>query len=644
MRLPTIVSVFALLTATCSSTPPVIPTKNLEHPSDMTFVCVQEVQDSNRTMVLSGQPMDACHTRGAPDSTVTLSGQRNLGTFAFVANPGRNEIAVADMDRGRLLDLTPAAPGYGMLPAGGTPEAIASTQDGCWVATANRTSCDFTLIDTARLLGPTFSTSAAVAMPATEQGDASRRIAVKTASGRVLYAATGEIAFLPPQSLANPNLCQADATPRAVVTFPGCDMVALLDFSFATQSATIASAYYVRPDLPGGFLAAGGEPVCPSDCEPSAADIGAGLDAGNDTADGGTGALPGVDGGAPAPGTSWHLQPLALVPDGTRVYVGSLQDTAITSLDIDAAGLGNPARFSLAENPIGVSRLRLAIDPYSTVVRADGTVVKGQFLETRGRFLYAVTRDDSIRVVDIGQTAPVECDANILPTSDAQKTQGCIPVGSAPRRPLAQGPGIRIPTFSNPDNPPALPRDIAFADLQPISTDANYQSLSGQFGFVVATSGQVYVLNLAPNGEDGTGIAPDKTLTMPVTATHSFRDVRDVGKWARTPLALSIAPQRQVVISNQAFPTTATYSALDGPLIRSFSQTTETRRCGWTTPIPTQSSRDPGPSSGKALCQRRHAPAVSCNNPRRPIRRPRSGSCPTQVPISAPAAPSRVMS
>jgi len=591
MRSLSTVSALSLLLAACSSPPAVIPTKNLEHPSDMTFVCIQEIQVTDSTGAtttqLSGQSMDACHMRNTPDPTVILSGMRNLGTFAFIVNPGSNEVAVADMDVARLLDLTPASPGYGMLPVGGDPEAIASTQDGCWVATANRTTCDFSLIDPAQLLAPTFSGSS-LAVPSTQIPDAVRRIAVQTGGSqtgglhRPLYASIGEIAFLPSSSA--PHSCGEDAAakPKAVVTFPGCDMVALVEFSLAdaTPTATIFSAFYVRPQ---GIVAAGDDPVCPVDCQPSAA---VAVDSGTETIDGG-----GIDGGAGGglgvsaetggQGTPSYLQPLALVPDGTRVYVASLLDTAITSLDISAAGLENPARINLSEDPIGVNRLRLGIDPYRKAPATDGTAgfVPSPFLENRGRFLYAITRDDSIRVVEIAappgvnQATPVECDANIIITdpSVADPAAGCFPVGTGPRRPLAQGPGIRIPTFLNPDSPPPLPRDISFAELQPIATDANYQSLSGQFGFVVASNGQVYVLNLAPNGEDKSYIAPSDSEYVPATATHSFRDVRDVGKYARTPLALSIAPQRLVLVSDQSFPTTATFSALEGPIIKSFS-------------------------------------------------------------------------
>jgi hypothetical protein len=568
MRRLCIMIVVPLLATTCSSSPTVIPTKNLERPVDMTFLCLGLVtRPSDGTTVLSGQPMEVCHARSMPDPAVTSSdGQRILGTFAFLANSSRGEIAVADMDKSRLLDLATASPGYGMLPVGGSPEALATSQDGCWIATANRTSCDFSLIDPSRLLASTFSTDLSQAIPATDGGDVARRVVVRAGSGKALHTTVGEIAFLPPSS--SESVCKRGSTPRAVATFPGCDMVALLDFSFENSVATIASAYYVRPDLPGGFADAGTEPVCPTDCtaypseavEPSDETVD-----GGSSFDGGQGGA-GLDGGSGGSKVAFHLSPLALRPEGTRVYVGSLRDTAVTSLDITSSGLANPIRLDLAEEPIGVSRIRLSVDPFllTPVENVDQTTggVRGRFLGTRGEFLYAFTRDDSIRVVDIGGTLPVECDVNILASADHQ-AQACFPVGTTPRRALAKGPGIRIPTFTNPDSPPPLPRDLAFADLQQVDGNTNYHALSGQFGFLLASNGQVYVLNLDPKGVDG--------VTSEATATHSVRESRDVGEASRTAIAVSIAPQRAVVFTDQAFATTVNYSALEGPLIQSFS-------------------------------------------------------------------------
>lgn len=594
MRRLSIAALLAFLVANCSSTPAVIPTKNLQDPIDMTFVCLDMVPSPlDGSPVLSGELMKNCHPRDAADPPVTLGSSRSLGTFGFVANSSLSELAVADMDRGLMVDLSPEAAGYGMLPVGGNPEALAASQDGCWVVTANKTSCDFTLVDPARLLAGTFSTASVPAPPATGSGDVSRRLVIQTGSGRALHASTGEIAFLPSLTPSPPPpalpVCQANAVPRprVVATFPTCDMVALLDFSFEDGTATIVSSYYIRPDLPGGFQAAGTEPVCPSDCSAGTADDGGvasdGADAGVDG---------GADGASDAQPTALYLQPLVLRPDGTRVYVGSLLDTAVTSLDISDAGLANPSRLELAENPVGVTRLRLGVDPYApqSVVRPDGTAVtvQGQFLNNRGKFLYAFTLDDSVRVVEVEDgAAPQECDVNInlsLGLGPGQRAaQPCFPVGTPNRRPLAQGPGIRIPTFSNPNSPPPVPRDLAFADLEPIATDANIHSLSGQFGFLLGSNGLVYAINLAPNDEDDQNpINPSPTfqtlacqlgITCPpqITATNSFRATRTVDYNIETPIAISIAPQRSVVLTDQAFATTASFSALDGPRIESFS-------------------------------------------------------------------------
>jgi hypothetical protein len=555
----TLVIVCAAYAVACSATPTVIPTKNMDRPTDMAFVCLAMVDGA-----LSGQPMSQCHVRNQADPQTTSNGERTLGTFAFIPNATRGELAVADMDHSRLLDLAPAAPGYGMLPVGGDPECVAASYDGCWVATANRTTCDFTLVDPSRLLAHAFTQASGHVAPATGEGGAAYRVPVYTSSGRRISTATGEIAFLP--SASAQRTCQVGVAPKAVATFPGCDMVALLDFTFdptgtTATGASIASAYYVRPDLPGGYQDAGGDPMCPTDCTTlDSSDAGseaAGVDAGTASDGGET-----IDAGSAAGGGAGRLQPLALVPDGSRVYVGSLRDAAVFALDITPAGLGNPTRLDLVENPVGTSRLRLSVDPYLT---SAGALTQGQFLPDHasskdGRFLYAFAADDSVRVVDITNPVPVECDVNLVPNAYTRGLR-CVPVGSplAPRRALAKGPGLRVPTFSNPDSPPPLPRDLAFADLQPTATDGNAHSLSGKFGFLLASNGQVYVVNLAPNGEDNT------------TPTHSFREVRDIGKFARTALAVSIAPQRSPVVSDQAFATTASFGPQEGPLIKAFS-------------------------------------------------------------------------
>jgi hypothetical protein len=64
---------------------------------------------------------------------------------------------------------------------------------------------------------------------------------------------------------------------------------------------------------------------------------------------------------------------------------------------------------------------------------------------------------------------------------------------------------------------------------------------------------------------------PAGASCLPAVATNSFRETRDVGQCARTALAMSITPQRQVIQTDQAFPTTATFSGDSGPVIKGFS-------------------------------------------------------------------------
>lgn len=538
----------------CSSTPAVIPTKNMDRPSDMTFVCLGLAPDDSSK--LTGHPMTDCHVRGEADQDrpAWVNGRRALGTFAFIPNATRGELAVADMDTGRLLDLAPASSGYSLLPIGGDPESVTATQDGCWVATANRTTCDFTLIDPARvvLLAETFDRNAV--SPVTGMGDSARSITtIETGTTHTkLHTTTGEIAFLPTES--SESTCDK-RLPTAIATFPGCDMVAVLDLSFEASTATIRSAYYVRS---GKLEDAGNEPLCPVDCAISGSQEGSdgGLSANAQGADGGVSDGGGtIDPGASGNPGQLRLQALAVEPGGARVHVAGLHDTAITSFDITAGRLGNPSRFELSPwradqslgEPAGVTRLRLGIDPYATSTLADGSVVQGRFLDDNYKFLYAIANDDSIRVVEVTDSVPVECDVNVLPTPETIGRR-CVPVGTARRRALALGPGLTVPTFTYPDQPKPMPKDIAFGNLIATDSDTNYNALSGEFGFLLGSNGQVYAID---------------------TSTHAFREARDVGKAQSTDLLLSIAPQRSVVVSDQAFASTPSFGVQSGPMIKS---------------------------------------------------------------------------
>src|SRR3954471_17046890 len=264
----------------CGKDPTVVPVRNLERPADMGFVCMRLATTAEGPR-LTGRPMVDCHPHldakispQPPTEAVDFSQPRVMGTFGLVTNTARGELGVVDMDLGRLVDMDRSQPGFNMLPVGAFPEVMSASQDGCIVATANRGSCDLAVIDPQRLLSQTFAGQPA----STGAGPMTTRVVPTTPSGRKLQVAPHEIAFLPQpvaslsqfapatQQLPPESLCQSGgaydrASPgtrapwRAVVTFPSCDLVAVLEL----PSGTIVSSVYVRPTR---VRAAGGGRRC----------------------------------------------------------------------------------------------------------------------------------------------------------------------------------------------------------------------------------------------------------------------------------------------------------------------------------------------------------------------------------------------
>jgi len=493
----------------------------------MAFVCMGRFDGGDApdpvTAGLSGRPMAACHPRGSED----LAAADMRRTFAFVTNTARGELAVVDMDRSRLLDMEPSAPGFNFIPVGVLPESIAASNDGCRLVTANRGSCDLSLVDPALAVGPDIVAEDPPGTSARPTGTVRQTVMPSGRSGP-LRAAPHEIVFLPQETaeLTEANhLCSADgafdpAAPasrvpwRAIVTFPSCDLVAIVEL----PSGRITSSAYVRPE---GIVLAGDDPVCPADCGPGAnpAPTPPPVDASapDDAAGSDGGAAAGDAGGDVSPPLAHPLRvgPLALVPDGSRVYVGAANAPFLTALDVSDGALAAPpggGRIDLAEEPGGITRVRLSVDPYA------GSDGRGRFLGGRGEFLYAIARDGSIRVIDVGRRVTGdfrerECDTVVDPLALGNRSPfaGCFAVDDPEkpvRRPLARGPGIRLPT--------SLPIDVAFASVAlPDMTAMTETSIVGAYGFVVGANGRTYLVNIDP-------VIADGATTLPLT--HTFRD------------------------------------------------------------------------------------------------------------------------
>lgn len=570
----------------CGKDPTVVPVRNLERPSDMAFVCMREVVTGGRT-VLSAEPMAECQPHLADNDFdgrlefLDPAKPRKTGTFGLVTNSSRGELAVVDMDYSRLVDLDTNHPGYNLLPLGTFPEVIAASQDGCMVVTANRGSCDLTMVDPQRLLRPVLGAQ----FVSTEEGPLSWRIAPTTGMGNKLQAAPQEIAFLPQKVTLStgapgqtdkpkanvaaplidpPHMCKASDVARAVVTFPSCDLVAVVEL----PSGKIVSSMYVRPE---GLVDAGTEPVCPADCRagevpPAAFDAAPPVDAADDAS---AGAIPpAADGGAPVaqPRGPFRIGALAIRPEGNRLYVGGASAEFITAIDLVDGALKAPAsggRIPLHEGPGGVRRLRLTLDPFTMEGTRVGRYVGNDFK----KYLYAFARDNSVRIVNVGvedKGVPREheCDVNIDPrpgitVPECPELRDDPSMPRAPRRAFAQGPGLRIPNLVNPDQPSPVPQDIAFGQLPGSGWNA------GGYGYLLASDGETYVVNIESR-------LPDSPVV--ITPDNAFRDDNQAPLGDNDGVRVSVLPSRAFNLTSVPLPIRVPLGAFQGARIEGIAR------------------------------------------------------------------------
>ncbi|HEY2902200.1 MAG TPA: hypothetical protein VGL59_16585, partial [Polyangia bacterium] len=581
------VLLLALVATACSTTPVVVSTHDLDRPTDMVFGCVGLIplSEGATEAISSGRPMKACQNV-LPVTSIHR-------TFAFVTNSARGELSVIDMDVGKLVDLDLAVAGFSTVPLGELPEALAISDDGCRVVSANRGSCDLTLVEPGLLMAPTIARQTTDAgVPEQEARTPTQTVVVRTGSGKALQASPFEIQFLPQDTStlasshtdANGNvvadepvvaqLCPADhplAQPlgwkadgalaltgwKAMVTFPNCDLVALVDL----PSGVIVDSVKVRTDGKDAVLEhTGTEPSCPIECGVGprpATTVDGGADSDDATAaaeapvesapeatgddeitDGGAndaaendGASDGDDEGAtvvvdagpssetgddasdasptldgpppigPAVKTAGALGagPLAMHPLGFRAYVGLTNAPIVAAVDVqaDTGALIAPADVGASiplVDALGVRRVRLSVDPFSPF-KTVPFVSRNPQAQDR-KFLYVIADDGTVRVVDVDSQQ--ECDNNIdpklLPTAaDRAKLTGPCLTVAD-----AAARGLHNPLIPGPGiRLPSNPRDVVFTNVvQDTSVTGN--GLEGAFGLILTDSGAVYLTNVDP--------------------------------------------------------------------------------------------------------------------------------------------------
>jgi hypothetical protein len=454
-----------LALSACTSTPPILPQRDFDRPTDVTFVCLGALPDGvppnadgpAPRPVLTGRPMRWCHARNAPQDQAVDEQHR---TFAFLPNSNSGELSVIDADNWKLVDLDPQIAGFNQAPLGVLPEQIASSDDGCRVVTVNHGSCDLSLVDPAALLAQTLHASYPDIEPTTGN-QIFRQIRPRTASGRVLPVRAGELAFVPVATdllpPAEQHLCRSNWTGQAIVTFPSCHLVALVDLptgeirdSFKVRGApndarvtvehtgaepecsvvdcagsvastadaggssvaTDASDGAIAVDAAGGDAAggdaAGGDAAAGDVVAGDAAGTPGDADATGDASDGGEASVaPGTPGSA-ADDNEPHPFAIAINPESRahHAYVGLRDRPFVVGFDIDSTNQtltlsgGDTAGVSdgiiaLSEGAAGVSRLRLSIDPYlDNATPSVAGAFAGSFVGTTPRGDYPHGNDD----------------------------------------------------------------------------------------------------------------------------------------------------------------------------------------------------------------------------------------------------------
>jgi hypothetical protein len=497
--------------AGCGGSPTILPTNDFNRPTDLAFMCFGAFDD-NGDLRVSGRPMRSCHPPGQdPEPSVTAR------TFAFLPNSASGDLSMIDADNWHIIDIGTANAGYGRLPLGEIAEQISVSQDGCRLVSANRGSCNLTMIDPSIFVQPVLQAKSDVPINPPDVPVAAPETPVD-GNGAPLQVAPYEVAFLPQDTSeldGGALLCGKDAaqtsTPwRVLVTYPSCDLVALIDL----PSFRIVDSVKVGLDADNKVVLTpqGTTPVCPiSDCGP--------------------------DQKTPvAVPPQTRPSSIAIVPMGDRAYVGLSSAPFILSLPIDAAagtiGAATGTAIALHDGAVGSNRIRLAVDPYHYKTPDDERYA-GIFVgDDRGRrFLYAIARDGTLAAIDVFLPgAEKECETNIDPlnlpagmTREQAANERCLAPDPAHRRPNADGPALRFPT---------APVDVMAADIPfDDDTDTREESVGGAYAWVLTANGYTYLVNIDPVLrqfsavlQQGDVFVANATETEQTPFVNSFRD------------------------------------------------------------------------------------------------------------------------
>jgi hypothetical protein len=519
---------------------------NLDRPVDVAFTCYgglrltgnPDAPTASDEVITSAQPLYSCDQRAKPrdvakDPAPTLpKGQGvvengpevpSASYYGLILQTGPGTVAVSRFPAERaatytgsdttILDTDPLSPGKNSISVGTLPVAIGTDPSGCFAVTANAGSCDLSSLDVNSALQ--FDGQAKVT-----------RFDVVNGAGVKINARPAAMVLSPAARFVENvgQRCPAKPTGLAYVAYPSCQMVAAVDLATGVvQKAITFNAAGDATIVDGAAVTCDthcvANPATPAGPEPATLDL-----------------VLDDDRAKPAGSTTDDTRPIT-----SRLVIGGRRSPKLTLVNLDpATSLSQPLMplSSVALAPRGttaVGVLDVALSPQ--IGMGDGAVHSAgtdNVAGTQYQFAYAVTTDGTVRVASVLPTNLRECDTQIDPrvihdVQDANELV-CIAIGSKPRRPGAQGPGIPVPgdgvasaiNIFRVDPPPGDTR------IPPLPT-----RLNGYFGVVTSTTGATFLIdiddedradveNLALDmqGRRALSLAVDLSVTLP----HQLRD------------------------------------------------------------------------------------------------------------------------
>lgn len=441
-------------------------------------------------LTLGRDPNYPCCPPGESDCAAVIPTCYRRVLSGLIANTARGELAVAELTQrspgaqrnGKLRNLHQGKPGFGFLPVGRLPSFVRTASpmerstDGqpispkAWGATANVGSCDLSIVSLQKVAelaaGPANCDDRDAWCPSRECTAESCPVRVSpwlpgpAGTRRSLHAQPAWLEIIPFDEMKKRT---------AVVAFPTCGLVATVDLGRTDGFACRAEEGCGRITDAIGFDAMGMPKVlsatdlaqidCPADC-------------GSDTQP----SLMPDPMQIPAGGarrSPAYPATLAVDQSGQRLIVGdatgdSLWLVGFDRLAAEGARLLGPVRRLPLDFDVLPESLRGGQRGVVTVRIGPRTVA--------GQFAYVITRDSSVRVVDLDRE--LECETNpdprflqalastrtrILPdelNDNNLSRMSCFPIGAGktPRRPNATGPGILLPNGT-------ISRDVGFVRL-----------------------------------------------------------------------------------------------------------------------------------------------------------------------------------